>query len=83
MKNTVLGIMVAGSMIFLIAPSYAGEDCLGLSIGPGCIGVDADSGKHYRRSDTMPAHPHSYVAPNGGTYYYDDDTYYYKKGERD
>lgn len=36
MKNTVLGIMVAASMTFLTAPSYAGEDCLGVSIGPDC-----------------------------------------------
>ena len=83
MKNTVLGIMVAGSMIFLTAPSYAGEDCLGLSIGPGCIGIDADNGRHYRRVEVMPAHPHTYIVPNGGTYYYDDDTYFYKEGERE
>jgi hypothetical protein len=81
MKNTVLAIMVAGSMVFLTAPSYAGEDCLGLSIGPGCIGLDADSGRRYRRVEVMPAHPHVYVVPRGGTYYYDDDTYYYKEAD--
>ena len=69
-------------MIFLTAPSYAGEDCLGVSIGPGCIEIDADNGRHYRRVEVMPAHPRTYVVP-GGTYYYDDDTYYYVKGERE
>jgi hypothetical protein len=29
----------------------------------------------------MPAHPHVYVVPHGGTYYYDDDTYYYREAE--
>ena len=81
MKNAVLGITVAGSMVLWAAPSYAGEDCLGLSIGPGCIGVDADSGRRYRRVEVMPAHPHVYVVPNGGTYFYDDDTYYYRERE--
>ena len=81
MKYTVLGTMVACSMIFLTAPSYAGEDCLGVSIGPGCFGIDADNGRHYRRVEVMPAHPQVYVVPHGGTYYYDDDTYYYKERE--
>src|SRR3977135_1120864 len=83
MKNTVLGIMVAGSMVFWTAPSYAGEDCLGVSIGPGCIGIDADNGKHYRRVEVMPAHPRTYIVPNGGTYYYDDDTSCYEEGKRE
>jgi hypothetical protein len=39
--------------------------------------------EHYRRVEVMPAHPHTYIVPNGGTYYYDDDTYFYKEGERD
>jgi hypothetical protein len=81
MKNTMLWILVVGSMIFLTAPSHAGDDCLGLSIGPGCIGLDAAGGRRYRRVEVMPVHPRVYVAPRGGTYYYDDDTYYYKEAD--
>ncbi len=72
-----------GAAIFLAAPAYAGEDCLGLSIGPGCIGIDGDSDHQYRRSDMMPAHAHHYVAPDGGQYYYDEDSYYYRNGDHD
>jgi hypothetical protein len=30
---------IAFGAIFLAAPAYAGEDCLGLSIGPGCMEI--------------------------------------------
>jgi hypothetical protein len=70
-----------GAAILLAVPANAGEDCLGLSIGPGCIGIEGDKGHHYRRVQVMPPHAHRYVAPNGGVYYYNDDTYYYEDHE--
>jgi hypothetical protein len=78
MIKYIIPAFALGIAIVMAAPAYAGEDCLGLSIGPGCIGIDGDSGHHYRRVETRPAHPREYVAPNGGHYYYDDDTYYYE-----
>jgi hypothetical protein len=72
-----------GAIAWFAAPAYAGDDCLGLSIGPGCIGIDGDNGHHYRRGTVMPPNAHRYVNPNGGAYYYNDDTYYYTNEDHD
>ncbi len=50
-----------GSAILLAMPANAGEDCLGLSIGPGCIGIEGDNGHHYRRAQAISPHAHRYV----------------------
>lgn len=70
-----------GATAWFAIPAYAGDDCLGLSIGPGCIGIDGDNNHHYRRGTAIPPHARRYVNPNGGTYYYNDDTYYYEENE--
>jgi hypothetical protein len=77
---------VALSLAFVsVSPVVAGEDCLGVSIGPGCIGIEGGRDVHYRRVPTRPPHARVYVAPKGGHYYYDPDdlTYYYEEDKED
>jgi hypothetical protein len=64
-----------------VSPVVAGEDCFGVSIGPGCIGIEGGRDVRYRRVPARPPHARVYVAPQGGHYYYDPDdlTYYYEE----
>lgn len=79
MKNFIIAASVFGAAIAMAAPAYPAEDCLGVSIGPGCLGLQGQRGHVYRRVETRPANPRVYVAPKGGRYYYDDSTYYYEE----
>lgn len=79
MLKTFILASVFSLTIFSSVPLALADDCLGVSIGAGCLGLQGQRDRVYRRVEQRPANPRVYVGPNGGRYYYDDNTYYYEE----
>jgi hypothetical protein len=74
-KYSIAAAIAFGTALFMAAPAYAGEDCVGLSVGHGCVGIDADDGHHHPQPSPR---PHHNVAPDAGRYYYEEGTGQYR-----